>query len=231
MSSIELPSEVEEIYGRIKKQYRVEFEPFNLKEVSLQLLKVSDLEALLAGKDPLKDVSAFPFWVKLWEASMVLSLLLESLPAKGDGCTLLELGAGLGAPGLTAAACGYKATLSDYEEHILDFERLSAAASGLHDVDFQLIDWLNPPELEPYDVIVGAEILFRDEFFQPLLNVFNKLLAPGGVIYLAHDVRRKSLPKFLLLAEKEYDIAVSKRTLKADDKATTVIINRLTPKK
>ncbi len=231
MSSIDLPSEVEEIYGKIKEQYRVEFEPFNLKEVSLQLLKVIDLEPLLAGKEPLKDVSVFPFWVKLWEASMVLSHLLESLPDRGDGRTLLELGAGLGAPGLTAAARGYKATLSDYEEHILDFERLSAAASGLHDVDFQLIDWLDPPELEPYDVIVGAEILFRDEFFQPLLNVFNKLLAPGGVIYLAHDVRRKSLPGFLLLAEKEYDIAVSKRTLKSDDKATTVIVNRLTPKK
>lgn len=230
MSSISLPPAAEEIYRKIKKSHKVEFEPLRLNKVSLQILKVSDLEPLLAGMDPFKDVTTFPFWVKLWEASMILSLLVESMDAPSDS-RVLELGAGLGAPGLTAAACGYRTTLSDYENHILDFERVSGAASGLDNIDYQLIDWLNPPDIEPFDVVVGAEILFREDFFEPLLNVFRKLLVPGGVIYLAHDVRRKSLPAFLKLAGQEYDVAVSKRTLTADDKQTTVIVNRLTVKK
>jgi methylase of polypeptide subunit release factors len=58
-----------------------------------------------------------------------------------------SLGAGLGAPGLTAAAAGFQVTLTDYEEMILDFQRISAAASKLDTVQFSLLDWLDPPEM------------------------------------------------------------------------------------
>jgi len=151
---------------------------------------------------------------------------MASMPAK-PGQTLLELGAGLAAPGLVAAARGYQVTLSDYEPHILDFQRVSAAANGLTEVDFRMIDWKKPPAIPPFDMIIGAEILFRDEFFQPLLDVFNKYLAPQGTIYLAHDGRRKSLPKFLDRAQQEYQIAVSARKMKSEEGELTIIINRL----
>ncbi len=86
------------------------------------------LEQILAeGRDPLKDVSSFPFWIRLWEAAIVLAEFIAAQPRR-DGATLLELGAGLGAPGLAAAAAGYQVTLSDYEPLILDFERVNAAA-------------------------------------------------------------------------------------------------------
>jgi hypothetical protein len=108
---------------------------------------------------------------------------------------------------------------------------VSAGASGLNDIDFQIIDWLAPPDLGRFDVIAGAEILFREDFFEPLLGVFRKMLLPGGTIYLSHDVRRKSLPKFLLLAEKEYEIAVSTRVMTAGDEKLTIIVNRLKARK
>ena len=212
----------------IRKKYKVDFEPLKLRDKEIQLLQVTDLEPLLAGKDPFKDVEEFPFWVKLWEAAMLLADFMVTTPPKKEGSTLLELGAGLGAPGLAAALNGYQVTMSDYEPHILDFQRVSAAASGLTGVQFKILDWLKPQEMPQFETIIGAEILFREEFFEPLLNVFRKLLAPNGVIYLSHDIRRKSMPKFLLLAEKEYEIATSKRTMRSDDKETVVIISRLT---
>jgi len=64
-------------------------------------------------------------------------------------------------------------------------------------------------ELEKFDMIAGAEVLFRDEFFEPLLNVFKTYIKPEGTIWLAHDVGRKSLPKFLDLAKKDFDIPSS----------------------
>jgi len=144
-----------------------------------------------------------------------------------DGTTVLELGAGLGAPVLVASACGCKVTISDYEEMILDFERVSAAASGLDSVNFAMLDWLNPPEMEQYDVILGAEILFREEFFQPLLNVIGKALKPGGKVFLAHDVRRQSLQPFLQLADKQYVISAQKRKLKSLEADREVLLTRL----
>jgi predicted nicotinamide N-methyase len=153
--------------------------------------------------------------------------MLTTPPAK-EGQTLLELGAGLGAPGLAAALAGYRVTLTDYEPHILDFQRVSAAATGLKGVECRMLDWLKPSTLPRFDTLIGAEILFREEFFAPLLNIFRALLADQGVIYLAHDARRKSLPKFLRLAEKEYEIATNARKMRSNDKELTIIVNRLT---
>ncbi len=225
-----LPAVERALYDTIRQQYKVGFEPLQLGGIRLNLLAVEDLEQLLDGKDALKNVSDFPFWVKLWEAAIVLAQYLAGQPFK-EGTTLLELGAGLGAPGLAAGAAGCSVTLTDYEELILNFERVSASASGLDNVSFQNLDWKNPPDMERYDIIVGAEILFREEFFEPLLNVMRKALKADGVIYLAHDIKRNSLKPFLHMAEAEYNIAASKRTLKSLDGDKVILLNRLTPKK
>lgn len=224
-----LPAATQAIYKKIKKEYPVHFEPLQLGDIRLNLLKIKDLEPLLNGKDPLKDPSEFPFWVKLWEASLVLAEYLGRQTFK-EGCTLLDLGAGLGAPGLAAAARGCATTLTDYEEIILDFQRVSAAASRLENVCFKILDWLDPPEMERFDIILGAEILFREDFFEPLLGVMRRCLKPDGVIYLAHDIRRKSLSPFLHLAEKEYTISALKKTLRSLDEDKVIMLNRLTPR-
>ena len=224
-----LPAREQELYQKIREQYKVAFEPLNMGEVRLNLLTVTDLEPLLEGKDPLKNPSDFPFWVKLWEAAIVLAQFLAGQDY-GPETRLLELGAGLGVPGLAAAAAGGEVTLTDYEEQILDFERISAAASRLPDVRFEILDWKNPPAMERYDILAGAEILFREEFFEPLLEVMRRALKPGGVVYLAHDIRRQSLKPFLEMAEAEYNIAASKRTLKSYEEDRVILLNRLTPK-
>lgn len=222
-----LPECEREIYNRLRSRYSLYFEPFKLGVDTLRLLKIANLEEVLDGKDPFANVSEFPFWVKLWEAARALAELLHGLP-DGQGRRLLELGAGLGAPGLAAAMNGYQVTISDYEDVILDFERVSAAANGLTGkVDCVMLDWLKPPAMAPFDVLVGAEILFREEFFQPLLQVFDSYLHPDGVIYLAHDSRRQSLPKFLELARERYRIDGKVSRFHEDQKDITIIINRL----
>ena len=225
-----LPAVERALYNTIKERYKVAFEPLKIREHQLQLLKITDLEQILEGKDPLKDVSTFPFWIRLWEAAIVLSEFITGLPRDKE-TTLLELGAGLGAPGLTAAAAGFQVTLTDYEELILDFERINAAASKLENVQFALLDWLDPPEMPQYDVIVGAEILFREEFFEPLLKVLRKALKPEGVVYLAHDIKRRSMEPFLKLAEKEYSISASRRKLKSLDEDKIILLTRLQPRR
>jgi len=108
---------------------------------------------------------------------------------------------------------------------------VSAAASGLHNITFAHLDWLAPPDLAPFDVLAGAEILFREEFFEPLLNVFKKYLKPDGLIYLAHDASRKSLPLFLEKAKKDFDISLNKQVIKKQGQDITIIVNRLSRKK
>lgn len=225
-----LPAQELERYNRIKARYKLTFDRLKVGGNTLRLLKIADIEEFLDGKDPFADVSEFPFWVKLWEAAMVLSYVMSSLP-EPQGKRVLELGAGLGAPGLAAAAAGFDVTISDYEDIIMDFQKVSAAASGLHNITFAHLDWLAPPDLAPFDVLAGAEILFREEFFEPLLNVFKKYLKPDGLIYLAHDARRKSLPLFLEKAKKDFDITLNKQVIKKQGQDITIIVNRLSRKK
>jgi predicted nicotinamide N-methyase len=206
----------------------VAFEPFRTRDVELQLLMVQDLESVLKGRDPFKNVSEFPFWVKLWESAMVLADVAATLPLT-SGPRLLELGAGMGAPGLVAAAKGFSVTLSDYEERILNFQRVSAAANGLQ-VECRFIDWTKPQTLDPFNTILGAEILFREELCAPLLSLFDRLLAPGGSIYLCHDLRRKTLYTFLDMAKENYIIKGKKIDLSAGDDACTLMLNCLQKK-
>jgi len=221
-----LPPETKEILRHLRRRYRTEFDTLRLREKELKILQVADIEPLLHGRDPFEDVSRFPFWVRLWEAALLLSDLMLS-QAVPPGGRLLELGAGLGAPGLAAALAGHRVTLSDYEPQILDFQRVSAAANGLRGIDFRLIDWLKPPKMEPFDTIIGAEILFRADFFTPLLKIFRHYLAPGGTIYLAHDATRKSLGAFLELASADFTIGTMARKISGDDKEVTIVLNRL----
>jgi len=224
------PEPERELYNKIKTKYKLTFDRLKVGDNTLRLLKIADIEEILEGKDPFANVSEFPFWVKLWEAAMVLSYVMHQLPDP-KGKTVLELGAGLGAPGLAAAAAGFDVTISDYEAMIMDFQKVSAAASGLHNITFAHLDWLNPPDLAPFDYLIGAEILFREEFFAPLLNVFKKYLKPEGFIYLAHDATRRSLPIFLDLAKEDFDITIAKQVIKKQDQTITIVVNRLSRKK
>lgn len=221
-----LPEPERRIYNRIRKKYSLTFDTLKVGENTIRLVKAADLEEVLAGKDPFADVSEFPFWIRLWEAAIMLSYVLASLPEKQDR-TLLELGAGLGAPGLAAAAAGFDVTLSDYEDIILDFQRVSAAASGLSGIKSILLDWLHPPDLQPFDVMAGAEILFREEFLAPILALVKTYLKPDGALYLAHDARRKCLPQFLEMAKEEFNIAISKQIMKTSRGPVTILVNCL----
>ena len=157
----------------------------------------------------------------------MLSYVLCSLPER-QGRALLELGAGLGAPGLTAAAAGFDVTLSDFEEIVLDFQRVSSAASGLPGVRSIHFDWFSPPaDLQLFDVIAGAEILYRKDFLQPILAILKTFLKPDGVVYLAHDVRRKCLPQFLEIAKEDFDIAAGKQIMQTARGEVAIIVNCL----
>ncbi|WP_035245337.1 class I SAM-dependent methyltransferase [Desulfogranum mediterraneum] len=221
-----LPAKELAIYEKIKSQFKVAFEPLTVQQHRLNLLKYTDLEEILDGKDPFKNPSEFPVWIRLWESAIVLADFLADQQPK-PGTTMLELGAGLGATGLVAAAAGFEVTLSDYEERILEFQQINAAASGLTGVRFKLLDWLQPTALEQYDVIIGSEILYREDFLEPLLAIFQQALKPGGVIFLAHDEGRQNVAPFLRLAEETFSIGMTRRKLKSLDKDKVILLTRL----
>ncbi len=225
---MKIPTPAQPLYEKLSRKYTLEYEPVHIRGKEIKLLKPGKIEELLEG-DPFEDLENFPFWVKIWEAAVVLADFMASLTPQER---ILEIGSGLGLVGLTAALFGHKeVVITDHEEECLDFVRLNAILNGLDNVVVEKLDWNAPQELGQFNVIVGAEVVYSGRIFESLFRVFKKYLAPGGVIYLAHDKERmRTLAPFLYQAEKEYEEAVSQRRLRAGDEVYEVVISRLIPK-
>lgn len=229
---IEIPAGVESVVRELDKKYTLDFEVVSVRGKLLYFMHLADIEPLVSGKDIFANASEFPFWVKIWEASVMMANLMASMKPV-PGARVLELGAGLAVPGIAAAVYGHEVTVTDYEDEILDFVKVSAAVNGCEDrITCRKLDWLEPEAegLGQFECIIGSEILFHERFFKPLQHVFQKLLAPNGVIFMAHRLERKSLAPFLRLCSSDFHISAQKKKIRAGRKSFEIVLNRLVRK-
>lgn len=213
--------------NEIKEKFGTDTTPVTVRGKTLQLVQVRDIDRLIetqfAQEDP---VSGFPFWTRIWEASIILADLLAQVKPDGNR-EILEIGAGLGVAGLFAAAFGHRVTVTDYDQDALTFAMLSAQLNQLSNVEFQTLDWCAPTLYKSYDYIIGSEVLFNAKLFLPLYGLLKKALAPGGIVYFAHDRNRMSPGQFFELVQKDFKIECKPRVMRADDEEFHIILHRL----
>jgi predicted nicotinamide N-methyase len=143
---------------------------------TIALWRVPDLErhvdraALLAADDPPEP----PYWAYCWSGAMVLA---EAIP-RNAGATL-ELGCGLGLPGLVAACRGARVTFVDRVWDALAFVRASAAANDVSAATVAA-DFTTPVLRARFDLVLAAEVLYDRAAFGPLARILAARLAPRG---------------------------------------------------
>jgi len=153
---------------------------------AIALWEVADLErhvdrtALLAGDDPPEP----PYWAHRWTGAAVLA---EAVPRGAHSA--VELGCGLGLPGLVAARRGARVTFVDRVVAPLAFVRASAAANRLVDVQCVVADITTPAVAGRFDLVLAAEVLYDRTAFDAVVHTIARLLAPGGRALVA-DARR-----------------------------------------
>jgi 2-polyprenyl-3-methyl-5-hydroxy-6-metoxy-1,4-benzoquinol methylase len=149
-----------------------------------------DMESLI-------DLAAFeaderiPYWADVWESAIVLA---EELAAcDGTGLSLLELGCGLGLPSLAASRAGFAVTASDYELPALEGVRFNASRNDLETIRTLALDWRNlPDEMDRYDRVVAADVLYESHHAAALAGVIARSLRPGGLALVADPCRQKA---------------------------------------
>ena len=152
-------------------------ERVSVGDASVALWRVAALErhldraALLAAADAPEP----PYWAHLWSGAVILAAAVP----RGAG-TVLELGCGLGLPGLTAACRGARVTFVDRERVALAFVRASAAANGLGAVDLVAADAARPALAARFDLVLAAELVYDRTAFPALARAIAGHLAPGG---------------------------------------------------
>jgi predicted nicotinamide N-methyase len=165
----------------------------NVQDAAVALWQVEDLEshvdraALLAADDPAEP----PYWAHLWSGATVLAAAVPH-----DAGRVVEIGCGLGLPGLTAAQRGATSVaFVDRESTPLAFVRESLRANRLGDAMCLVADFTRPPFRGPFDVVLGAEIVYDRAGFGALADALAALAGPAGRVLLA-DGRRIDTREF-----------------------------------
>ena len=214
---------------KINEKYTLKKAPIGIDGTTLELYNV-ELDSIvedLLNEDDIPE-GTFPLWIKIWEASVVLAAHLLEHQNRLNDRTILEIGAGMGLSGLFLGARGFDVTITDYDEDALALLRLNANINGLEDhIRVDKLDFFQPRTAERYDIICGSELIYKEEFFRPLLFLFDDLLTPQGTVYLSHDVRRGPLKHFIQLAKERFDVETLVKTLKGSDRYHKIVIHQL----
>ena len=212
----------------IREKYELGLMPIAIGEKKLELYVIRNWDVFVnnlaeKGEEYIKE---FPFWVRIWEASIVLAdhLIRIGLEKKKE---ILEIGAGMGVTGLFLGAFGHKVTITDYEEDALELLRMNVEQNGLTNVSVRKLDWNNPDLTERYDIICGSELVYNETSIGPIINLFRKYLQPEGTVFLSHDFRRMCMIKFIGMVPGRFEIENIAKTSRGDDKLHKVIIHIL----
>jgi predicted nicotinamide N-methyase len=135
-----------------------------------------------------------PYWADLWPAARMLAKAVaredwSKYPNIGDKLEALELGCGLGVPGLTALACGLRVTFTDYDLTAVQFAAANARRNKLFDFKTMPLDWRSPPNDLKVPVILGADLTYETRNIDPLVKLIRQVLLPGGVCLLTDQDR------------------------------------------
>ena len=161
----------------------------NLGDREIKIKIVKNSEEILT--DSINDEET-PLWVELWPSSLALARWIwdsDYLPGK----SVLELGAGLGLPGIVAGLKGANVLQTDYAAEALEVAKETAALNMVNGIRTEVADWRNFDISESFDCIIGSDIMYHPELNPYLKQIFKNNLRPGGTIVMADAGRKDSL--------------------------------------
>ena len=160
------------------------------------VLHPPDAEALIDDEAYARD-ERLPYWADLWPSALVLA---EEIAGRWPaGQRVLELGCGVGLPAIVAAGCGADVIASDWYPEALVFTEHNAARAGV-EIRTIAADWSDPPRelgaAGPFDLIVGADVLYEDRNGEALARLLPRLAHPRTELVFT-DPRRPHVTALL----------------------------------
>ncbi|XP_013383563.1 protein N-lysine methyltransferase METTL21A [Lingula anatina] len=146
----------------------------------------------------------------VWDAAVVLAEYLDKNPDVVKGKLVLELGAGTGLAGIAAAMLGGHLTLTD-RAMALEYiqENVELNIKSLKTVPkVTELDWgKNLFQFsDPFDVILGADIIYIEDTFQDLLETLKHLCNRNCLVLLSCKIRYDRDSRFLSMMKEFFHI-------------------------
>jgi 2-polyprenyl-3-methyl-5-hydroxy-6-metoxy-1,4-benzoquinol methylase len=157
--------------------------------VQTKLFVVDRLEDFVDGDALLRDadVPEPPYWAHLWPGARALARLLAT-EVDCAGRRVVDLGCGLGLPGLTAALRGANVTLLDTVHDALRFAQASARLNGCRSTVVRT-DMNRAGLRGQFDYCLAADATYDPGLQIALASFLAAHLAPDGHAWCAESVR------------------------------------------
>jgi 2-polyprenyl-3-methyl-5-hydroxy-6-metoxy-1,4-benzoquinol methylase len=212
----------------VREKYELELVPIAIGGKRLHFYSITNWDVFVAhlSQEGEAYIKSFPFWVKIWEASIVLTDHLIGM-GLGPEKEILEIGAGMGVTGLFLAAFGHKVTITDHEEEALELLRMNVEHNGLQNVSVKKLDWNHPDLTGTYDVICGSELVYNDSCIKPIIRLFRRYLRPKASVFLAHDLTRMCMLKFIGMVPGRFEIDNVVKIMRGTDELEKIVIHTL----
>jgi methyltransferase-like protein 23 len=159
-----------------------------------------------------REEGRIPYGAMLWPASIALAHDLAEREAQLRGRRVLELGAGTGLPGIVAAALGAHVLQIDRSEVALHLCTSNAARNTVS-VEAREAEWETFHSEQPFDLIVGADVLYVTPMHARLKEICQRYLAPEGCVLFADPFRSQSLPMLEAMEADGFRVSLAKWTL------------------
>lgn len=129
-----------------------------------------------------------PYWTDLWPAARMMAKVVyrSTWP---PGLTALEIGCGLGLPGVVALAKGMHVIFSDYDATAVLFASRNAEINGFTNYRTLQMDWRFPPEDLQVPLVLAADLIYEQRNVTPVVQLIKKVLQPDGLALLADQDR------------------------------------------
>jgi predicted nicotinamide N-methyase len=171
-----------------------------LRGATLDVLRPRDAEALLDDR-AFEHEEFLPYWAELWPSGVALARRVAARALRG--ARVLELGCGLGLPSLAAALAGGRVLATDWSPQAIELLERNAERNGAA-LGTAVVDWARPAALlerAPWDLVLGADLLYERRNVAPLLDLLPRLLGARGELWLA-DPGRAPAEEFLAAFER-----------------------------
>jgi predicted nicotinamide N-methyase len=129
-----------------------------------------------------------PYWADLWPAARMLAKAILHEPW-APGTHALEIGCGLGLPGVVALSKGLRVTFSDYDATAVRFAAANAVLNGFHDFHTLQMDWRYPPENMRFPVVLASDLIYELRNVAPLVALIKRMLRADGFCLLTDQDR------------------------------------------
>jgi ribosomal protein L11 methylase PrmA len=116
--------------------------------------------------------------------------------------------------------------LTEYDAHALNFARANALINKCPTLEIRKLDWYKPDLQNLFDHIVGSEVLYKEESFQPLLKLFKKLLKPTGEVILVGEIRKHDRA-FYRAMEPFFNLKIQRKVLRTKNENTRIYLTNM----